>query len=42
MLAQLKHSLKLGFLSSHTEISYFRVEETSEALYTRIRAEMGF
>ncbi len=41
MLAQLKHSLKLGFLSSHTEISYFRIEETPEALYERIKAEIG-
>lgn len=41
MLAQLKHSQKLGFISSHSGLDYFRVEETPQALYERIRKEIG-
>lgn len=41
MLAQLKHSEKLGFISSHSGLDYFRVEETPQGLYERIKAEIG-
>jgi uncharacterized protein (TIGR00730 family) len=41
MLAQLKHSEKLGFISSHSGLDYFRVEETPQALYGLIKKEIG-
>lgn len=40
MLAQLKHSEKLGFISSHSGLDHFRVEETPQTLYERIKKEV--
>ncbi len=41
MLAQLQHSEKSGFISSHSGLEFFRVESSPQALYERIRAEVG-
>lgn len=41
LLAQLEHSRKLGFISSHSGVDFFRVEATPQALYERIKSEIG-
>jgi len=41
MLAQLQHSEKNGFISSHSGLEFFRVESSPQALYERIRDEVG-
>lgn len=42
LLDQLKYSEELGFISSHSGLDFFRVESTPQALYERMKRELGF